>query len=284
MSHDLPQDHISKKRAVYTIDGMARATIRKDIVYRTTDAGPLTMDVYYPADVTAGARLPVVVLVAGYSDVGYEKMLGCKFKEMGMAVAWGQLIAASGLVAIAYTNTEPAADLGALLQHVRDEAPALGIDEGRIGVFACSGNVPLALWALIGTAEAVPHDRQEWRDFIKCAVLLYGFMLDLDGATGVAEAAQLFRFTNPNAGKSIDDLPQSLPLFIVRAGQEQFAHLNDSIDRFLAKAVGRNLPITFVNHATGPHAFDLLQDSEASREIIRQILSFLRSQLLVEGS
>ena len=32
-------------------------------------------------------------------------------------------------------------------------------------------------------------------------------MLDLDGATGVADAAQTFRFTNPNAGKSIDDLP-----------------------------------------------------------------------------
>lgn len=94
----------------------------------------------------------------------------------------------------------------------------------------------------------------------------------------------MFRFTNPNAGTSIDDLPQNVALFIVRAGQEQFAHLNDSIDRLLAQAVTRNLPITFVNHATGPHAFDLLQDSETSREIIRQILSFLRSQLLVEGS
>jgi len=136
----------------------------------------------------------------------------------------------------------------------------------------------------IGTAEAVPHDRQEWRDFIKCAVLLYGFMLDLDGATGVAEAAQMFRFTNPNAGKSIDDLPATLPLFVARAGQEQFAHLNDSIDRFLAQAVARNRPITFVNHATGPHSFDLLHDSETPREIIRQILSFLRSQLLVDGA
>jgi hypothetical protein len=39
------------------------------------------------------------------------------------------------------------------------------------------------------------------------------------------------------------------------------------------------VPITFVNHDTGPHGFDLLQDSETSREIIRQILRFLRSQL-----
>ena len=253
---------------------MERATIRKDVVYRTTDAGPLTMDLYYPADFKIGARLPAVVFVAGYSDVGYEKTLGCKFKEMAMSVSWGQLAAASGLVAIAYTNREPAADLDALLQHVRQNAATLGIDENRIGVWACSGNVPLALWAVM----------EAGRDFLKCAVLLYGYMIDLDGATGVAEAAQMFRFTNPNAGTSIDDLPQNVALFIVRAGQEQFAHLNDSIDRFLAQAVTRNLPITFVNHATGPHAFDLLQDSETSREIIRQILSFLRSQLLVEGS
>jgi len=269
MSQDVPQDHISKKRVVYTIDGMERATIRKDVAYRTTDTGSLTMDLYDPAEVAGGARRPAVVIVAGYNDVGHEKMLGRKFKEMGLAVSWGQLIAACGLVAIAYTNTEPAADLDALLQHVRDEAPALGIDEDRIGVFACSGNVPLALSALM----------QKDRRFLKCAALLYGFMLDLDGATGVAEAAQMFKFTNPNAGKSIDDLRQDVPLLIVRAGQEQFANLNESIDRFLARALTRNLPITFVNHATGPHAFDLLQDSETSREIIRQVLSFLRSQL-----
>ena len=269
MSQDVPQDHISKKRVVYTIDGMERATIRKDVAYRTTDTGSLTMDLYDPAEVAGGARRPAVVIVAGYNDVGHEKMLGRKFKEMGLAVSWGQLIAACGLVAIAYTNTEPAADLDALLQHVRDNAPALGIDEDRIGVLACSGNVPLALSALM----------QKDRRFLKCAALLYGFMLDLDGATGVAEAAQMYRFTNPNAGKSIDDLPQNLPLLIVRAGQEQFANLNESIDRFLAQALTRNLPITFVNHATGPHAFDLLQDSETSREIIRQVLSFLRSQL-----
>jgi hypothetical protein len=272
MSQDVPEDHISKKRAVYKIDGMERATIRKDVEFRTTDAGPLTMDVYYPADSKAGARLPVVVLVAGYSDVGVEKMLGCRFKEMAMSVSWGQLFAASGLVAIAYTNREPAADLGALLLHVRQNAASLGIDETSIGVWACSGNVPLALWAVM----------EAGRNSVKAAALLYGYMLDLDGATGVAEAAQMYRFTNPNAGKSIDDLPPNLPLFIVRAGQEQFANLNDSIDRFLANAVSRNLPITFVNHATGPHSFDLLQDRASSREIIRQILSFLRSQLLVE--
>ena len=172
------------------------------------------------------------------------------------------------MAAIAYTNREPAADLESLLQHVRDNAAALGIDRDRIGVWACSGNVPLALSALM----------KHGRDFLKCGALLYGFMLDLDGAIGVAEAAQTFRFTNPNAGKSLDDLPEDLPLFIVRAGLEQFP-APERLDRSLLRtgagaATGRSRSI---NHATGPHAFDLLDDSETTRAIIRQVLDFLTS-------
>ena len=283
----MSQDHISQKRAVHRIAGMERASVRKDLVYYTTGAGPLTMDVYSPAGIPAGAGLPAVVLVAGYNDVGYEKMLGVKFKEMAMSVSWSQLIAASGMVAIAYTNREPAADLDALLQHVREHAAALGIDSDRIGLWGCSGNVPLALSALMQRATQSPNQNGPGLSHgsgLRCAALLYGFMLDLDGATGVADAAQLFRFSNPNAGRSLDDLRADLPLFVVRAGLEQFPHLNDSIDRFVAKAVALNRPITLVNHATGPHSFDLLDDSETSRAIIRQVLSFLRAQLTPAGS
>jgi hypothetical protein len=270
----MSQDHISQRRAVHRIAGMERAAVRKNLVYRATAAGPLTLDLYAPAEAADGARLPAVVLVAGYNDVGYEKMLGVKFKEMGMSISWGQLIAASGLVAIAYTNREPAEDLDALLHHVRTNAAALGIDGDRIGVWGCSGNVPLALSALM----------QHGRAFVTCGALLYGYTIDLDGAIGVTEAAATFRFTNPNAGKSLDDLREDLPLFIVRAGQEQFPHLNDSIDRFFAKALTLNRPITLVNHAEGPHSFDLLHDSETSRRIIRQVLDFLTSQLTPAGS
>ncbi len=272
MSQELPQDHITKKRVVYQIPGMDAVTVRRDVEYRTTDAGPLTMDLYYPPDSKSGARLPAVVFVAGYSDVGMQKVLdwGMKFKEIQMSISWGQLAAASGVVAITYTNDEPAADIHALLQYVRQNAATLGIDENRIGLYASSGNVPLALSVLM----------QEDRDYLKCAVLSCGFMLDLDGSSGVAETAKTYGFVNPGAGKSVDDLPQDLPLFVVRAAQEQFPHLNEMIDRFMAKALTRNLPVTFVNHP-GPHAFELMQDSETSRETIRQILAFMRFHLLV---
>jgi hypothetical protein len=56
-------------------------------------------------------------------------------------------------------------------------------------------------------------------------------------------------------------------------------HLNEALDRFVDDALARNLPITVVNHAAAPHAFDLFHDSDLSREIIRQWLAFLRFHL-----
>jgi len=40
-----------------------------------------------------------------------------------------------------------------------------------------------------------------------------------------------------------------------------------------------NLPVTLVNDPDGPHAFDLLHDSETSREIIKRILQFMQFHL-----
>ncbi|MCA1565705.1 MAG: alpha/beta hydrolase [Acidobacteria bacterium] len=269
MSRDSEQEHISKKTVVYRIHGINDVQVRRDVAYRTGDAETLTMDIYYPPDAARAAQIPAVVTVAGFPDPGYEAKVGCKFKEMGACVSWARLMAASGLAAITYTNREPAADLDDVLRYVREDAARLGIDESRIGLWASSGNVPLALSALM----------REEHDGLKCAVLCYGIMLDLDGFTRVAEAAETWGFVNPCAGKSIAELREDVPLFIVRAGRDQIPHLNETLDRFLMKALARNLPVTFVNHAAAPHAFDLFHDSETSREIIRQILAFMRFHL-----
>jgi len=260
---------IVKKTAVYQLPGMDTVTVQRDVVYSPGAPEDLTLDVYSPPDRAAGARMPAVVLVAGYSDVGFGKMLGCRFKDMGSSVSWARLIAASGLTAITYANREPAADLQALLGYVRKNAESLGIDATRIGAWASSGNVPLALSLLL--RDAAPP--------LRCAALSYGFLLDLDGATGTAEASRQFGFANPCAGKTLDDLAPDVSLFLARAGRDQFAHLNESIDRFVAGALARNLPVTLVNLPEAPHAFDLFLDTEMSREIIRQILGFLQFHL-----
>ncbi len=84
---------------------------------------------------------------------------------------------------------------------------------------------------------------QESREYLKCAVLCYGCMLDLDGFNHIAEAARIWGFVNPCAGKSVEDLPHDVPLFIARAGRDEMPHLNETLDRFLGKALTRNLPL-----------------------------------------
>jgi hypothetical protein len=269
MSQQAQRHEMTTKPVVYRIAEMDAVRVRRDVVYQTTEAGVLTMDLYYPPDAKSQAA-PAVIIIAGYPDAGFERMLGCKFKEMASSVSWGQLAAASGVVAVTYANREPVSDLATLLDHLRQNAGDLGIDPSRIALWASSGNVPLALSTLM---QAVT------RDYVKCGVLLYGLTLDLDGGTGVAEAARMFRFANPCEGKTVSDLPQDLPLFVARAGQDATPQLNEALDRFLSHAIAGNLPITVANHPTGPHAFDLLQDSETSREIIRQVLAFLKFHL-----
>jgi acetyl esterase/lipase len=211
-----------------------------------------------------------VIFVTGFSDVGARRMLGCALKEMASYVSWARLVAACGAVGITYTNEEPAADVHAVLDHVRQNAASLDIHANRIAVWACSGNAPTALSVLMEGDRA----------WLKCAVLLYPYMLDGEGSTHVADAARQFGFVSPCAGKSVGDLPRDIPLFIARAGHDQMPGLNDALDRCTADALARNLPITVVNHSEAPHAFDLFDDSDASREIIRRVLAFLQFHLV----
>jgi acetyl esterase/lipase len=262
MADDTKRHPITMQPVVYRIPGMDAVIVRPDIEY----ADGRTIDLHYPPDAKRGERRPAVIFVTGSPDAGFQARLGCRQKEMASYVSWSRLVAVSGLVAVTYTNQNPADDVHTVLRYVRENAASLDLDGERIGIWSCSGNVPTALSLLMS-------------ETLTCAVLCYGFMLDLDGNTSVAEAQKQWGFANPSAGKSVDDIPRHLPLMIVRAGRDEFPGLNDAIDRFAAHALARNLPMTIVNHATGPHSFDLFDDSEASRGIIRQILMFLRFHL-----
>lgn len=232
---------------VYDVPGTAEVIVRYDVSF----SGQLVMDLYTPPG--AVPPLPAVVIVAGYPDPGFERKLGFRFKNMPSNVAWARLIASLGFMAVTYTNLAPERDLHLLLGQLRRHPD---VDPARIALWAASGNVPLALSAL---------------EEVKCAALLYGFMLDVDGV--VSEASRSFGFVNPGfamAGK---------PLFIARAGQDQFPGVKESTDAFVAEALRCNLPITLTNHAEGPHAFDVAHDSEMSRAIVRQCLSFLHEHV-----
>jgi hypothetical protein len=269
----LPPSDIFTRRVCLQLDGMEAVRVRRDMPYGPRDRG-LGFDVYYPPGEADDSGWPAMIIVAGYPGTMEPRPTTLAYKEIGWTVSMCQLLALSGLAAIAYTNHEPVADFRALFEHVHERGGSLRIDPARVGIIAVSGNVPTALTSVMREARRTPV----------CAVFGYGCLLDLDGATDVADAAGQFGFANPGVGRTIADLRRDVPLLITRAGRDQFPAMNASIDRFIRHGLIENLPITFVNHAEGPHAFDLFDDSRTSRDIVRQTLRFVRQHLRAESS
>jgi hypothetical protein len=149
MSQTTQRSEMTLKPVLCRVPGMKAVVVRRDVPYRTSADGPLTLDLYEPPDVHPGTRSPAVVFVSGYSDAGLQAFLGCKLKDWQSYMDWGKLAATAGLSGITYAAIEPAADLPALLNFLRKNAASLGIDENRIGLWACSGNGPMALLMLM---------------------------------------------------------------------------------------------------------------------------------------
>jgi hypothetical protein len=68
----------------------------------------------------------------------------------------------------------------------------------------------------------------------------------------------------------------------VRAGLDD-PDLNAGIDELVRAAIERNLDVDVLNHATGHHVFDMVDNNSRSREIMRATLEFLKTHLLLRG-
>lgn len=262
------QPDVTKRKVVLQIPGMESVNVRKNIEFATIGDSYLSMDVYYPSNPTGDSNFPVLVFVLGYSDEGFLRIFGCKQKEMESYVSWGRLIAASGIVAITYTAMDPQKDVLRLLDYVERNADQLGLDAKKIGIWACSGNVPNALSLLMKDSGIC----------LSCAVLNYGFLLDLEGTSHVADSAAIYKFANPCSGKVIENFGDT-PMLVVRAGRDENAGLNETLDAFAFASLTANLPITIVNEPGVQHGFDLLDSTVDSFRLIGRILDFLTAYL-----
>lgn len=236
---------MAKKRVVLSLPGMGGVPVRGGIEY----APGRTLDIH--------GRGPAVLFVSGYPDEAFAARMGCAVLDMAGYVSWAELVGVSGMAAVRYRNREPA-DVHLVVRHLREHAAELGIDGARIGVMACSGNGPTALDLLA-------------RERLRCAALSYAYMYGYEPVTPP------LGFARP--GGTIDDLPSNLPVHVVRCGKDELPGLNASIDAFAAAALARNMPVTVANLPDAPHAFDLLDDSDASRTMIRRTLEWLRFEL-----
>jgi hypothetical protein len=268
MSHDPPRRHMREIPMVYPQPDADQVVTQAGIEYAQDASDPLTLDVYLPARRAAAVALPAIVLVAGYSDVGYAPLLGCRFKDTAMATSWARLVASFGMVAVTYGNARPAEDLDTVLRYVRDHAAELGIDRDRLALWSMSGNGPLALAALANWPPGT----------FKCGVFSCAYLADLDGATHVADAQKQWRFTYPG-GFSVENLPADLPILIARAGNEQDPGLNLALDRLVTAMLAANRPVTCINFAAAPHAFEMFHDTLETREVMRQMFRFARFHL-----
>jgi dienelactone hydrolase len=251
---------------VYQIPGMHLARVTRDVVYRRVGGESLRMDVYHPRS-WHGPALPAVI-------IGGPPAYGAG-KDSGQKVGWSQLVAASGLAAVAFdirsdnflsTPRDPASDVAAAITFLRRNAARLGVDGDRLCTLGFSlGTAPWHLWAAM-------HERQPW---IRCNVDYYGPPdLTRGFQIGAADAREFSALTYLRRdGASI------APLLIAKAARDQFAEIPRSIDRFAAAARAVHAPVRVLTHPAGPHGFDLEKPGPTSRRIIAQTLAFLRARL-----
>jgi acetyl esterase/lipase len=252
--------------------GTERVKVISDLRYHPDVNDPnLLMDVYSPLDAKPGERRPVLMFVHG--GAGSES----RPKDWGIYKGWGRLAGASGLVGVTFTHrldfpkpllAESGADLAAAIDYVRTNAAKLGADPDRICLAAYSAGGPLL---------TLGYD--EKRPYIRCLVAVYAF-LDLQQSSLHRDNEPAERVKQYSMIEHLGEArARQIPMLIARAGRDEIPTMNDSIDRFIARAIRENANVTIMNHPVGVHGFDNQNDDDRSREIMEYLLTFVRRHL-----
>lgn len=253
---------------VYKVPGMDQVRVRKDLAYKETSDANVRMDVYTPPGLAAGERRPAVLFIHGGARTEYRP------KDWGVYQSWGRLVGASGMVAVIFTHRlgfphtailDGASDVADAIAYVRAHAAELSVDGDRLCLVAYSAGGPMLSPFL---SDPPPY--------VRCLVAFYTFMdIRQSKEHRENETAETLERFSPIV--QIARTPARVPpLFLARAGQDQVPTLKDTIDRFAAEALERNIPFELVNHPQGVHGFDNQNDDDRSREIVAQAVCFMK--------
>jgi acetyl esterase/lipase len=266
-------DKMLKKRVVYEIPGMEQVRRVENRAYKTVDGVNLMLDVYYPVDMRDEEQRPAVLFVHGLGPAQLVEHI----KDSGQYVSWGQLIAASGLIAITFNHRSPdehislkdvAGDVDDLVQYVRTYAGELHIDREKLAIWTCSAGVPLGIRSGLRGTPA----------FVKCLVAHYG-PLDMQPLKDEWELTE-DEVREFSATTYLEEPVEKLaPMLITRAGLDH-PSLNTAIDSFIKEASAKTVALDFMTHPGGHHAFDVLDDVARSHEIIKRTLEFIKTYLI----
>lgn len=247
---------------VYKVDGMDRVQVRRDQTYRDVGGASLRCDVYEPAGPAPKTGWPVVVLIHGGPI-----SLGAHPKDWAAYQSYGRLLGASGLAAITFNYRfetpdqlpDAASDVEAVLQYARAHAAEWKLDADRVCLWAFSGGGP----QLSGALRQRPKS-------VRCLVSFYALLASPNGTERHSPLAQL------RDGRGT--LP---PMLIARMGND-VPYINQSVDAFVEQARRLKAPVEVIHYPAGVHAFDIDQDTDESRDVIRKTIEFIKRHLAAE--
>lgn len=231
---------------VYQHPDMSKVTVRKGVVFKTIHADTvLKFDIYYPPGFNNKTNLPVVIFNNG---VG-----GNEVPEWKIYQDWARLIASHGMIAITHQSRQrkTETDLRDLLTHIRTHASEIKADPDRIALWACSANTP--------TAWPVADDPAN--NFIQAIAIYYGFI--------------------PQQHQEVRR--RDLEVLLVRAGLDSH-NINIGMETLMINALQRDRHTEFISYPEGQHAFDGVDHTPRSKEIILQTVDFFKRNLLGDNS
>jgi acetyl esterase/lipase len=263
-----PGPDILKMRVVYAVDGMDRA-VRRQLKYQTPDGVSLPMDVYTSPDLKAGERRPAIVFIHGGPVPPAMEPT-----EWGVYRSYGELAAASGLVGVTFKHRlnaladygKAAGDAAALLERVRTDQ-SLPIDADRIALWVFSGGGPFLSLGMQGKTP-----------YVRALASFYG-ILDLRAPSGdpsrVPEPAASELSPVALLASRSGPFP---PVLIARASKDS-PRINESVDAFLKASVAAGVSVDLLTLPGAQHAFDALDDTPRTREVIARTIAFVKDHL-----
>ena len=253
--------HLVNSHSVLRLSGQEKTQVTEDVVYADNGGQTQKTDIYLPQGVRKSDRLPAVIALSG----------GDFTKHWGFYKDLGRQIAASGMAGVIPDkryrrgqHVEGSEDIASLMKYLAENGEQHNIDGSRVCLWAFSAG---GLLLSTGMGGQTPQ--------VKCLVNFYA-VTDLSPFPDVSPEVAASDY-NPIQRLRAD--PSKVPpVMVVRAGKDSEV-LNRGLDAFVSEALARNVEVVAVNYPEGQHGFDLWDDNDTSRRIIRQALEFERLHL-----
>jgi len=252
--------YFAKSDIHYCVPGMNDVRVRRNLLAKRDIGKSLSFDLYPATSHRATSVAPVVILIHG-GPISLDWTTTPRHWRAFQSV--GELLAASGLNAVMFDHRfhqreETGAaidDIEFMLAHIGANAAGLGVDGSR-----------LCLWAFSRGGMFLARYLKDPPSALRCLVAFYA-ALDAD-----KPELSLAYQVEASTGR----LP---PMLIAAAGLEDVPGFKNGLNRFVNAALSRNLPLDLMIHAGGRHGFDVFDDDERTRDILRRTIEFLQKHL-----